>query len=536
MCRVSYLDAEEGPQAEAEARVVGSVLVFRDISGRRRAERALREAGAILRSFYDTAPVMMGVVEVVDDDILHLTDNDATGRFFGTDPERLAGRRASELGVPPDHLREWVRRYRESERTGQPVRFEYERVWGRSCQSLYDNPRSFMDAVHPDDRERVRADVLERQSRGEQIDKEYRVVRPDGSIRWVRDRAFPVKNAEGQFYRLVGIIDDFTERKKAEEALKEANRRKDEFLATLAHELRNPLAPIRNAVELMRRANGDGAMTEMARSMMERQVGQMVRLVDDLLDISRITRGKLHLRRERIELAPVVRSAVEASRPVIDAHAHDLTVTLPPEPIHLEADPIRLAQVFSNLLNNAAKYTESGGHIWLTAERRGAGVGVAVRDTGIGIAAEHLPHVFEMFSQAAPALERSQGGLGIGLALVQGLVELHGGSVEARSAGPGKGSELTLRLPALEKPVPARQEPSGGGEILGAGPKCRILVADDLGDSADSLTLVLRLAGHEVQTAHDGLEAVQAAAVFRPDVVLLDIGMPKMNGYPHRGR
>jgi CheY-like chemotaxis protein len=196
----------------------------------------------------------------------------------------------------------------------------------------------------------------------------------------------------------------------------------------------------------------------------------------------------------------------------------------------VQADPIRLAQVFANLLNNAAKYTERGGHIWLTVEQEGARVATTVRDTGIGIAAEHLPHLFEMFSQVAPALDRSQGGLGIGLALVRALVELHGGSVEARSAGPGRGSEFTVWLPVAEAPT-ASSEPSADGAKSSAGPRRRILVADDLRDSVDSLSLVLRMAGHEVQTAHDGLEAVQAAAAFRPDVVLLDIGMPKMNGY-----
>jgi PAS domain S-box-containing protein len=323
----------------------------------------------------------------------------------------------------------------------------YEQVWGRSCQSLYDNPRSFLDAIHPDDRERVRREVLENQSRGEQMDKEYRIVRPDGSIRWVRDRAFPVRDASGKFYRLVGIIDDFTERKYAEEALKEADRRKDEFLATLAHELRNPLAPIRNAVELLRRANGNQAVMETARSMMERQVIQLVRLVDELLDVSRITNGKLLLRKERVELSAVVSSALESSRPLIDLLSHELRVTLPKEPIAFHADPIRLAQVFANLLNNAAKYTDRGGRIWFCAQQQGDELTVSVRDTGIGIAAAHLPRLFEMFSQAVPALERSQGGLGIGLALVRGVVELHGGKVEAKSAGPGQGSEFIVRLP-----------------------------------------------------------------------------------------
>jgi CheY-like chemotaxis protein len=323
---------------------------------------------------------------------------------------------------------------------------------------------------------------------------------------------------------------DLIQRIQFEQALQEADRRKDEFLATLAHELRNPLAPIRNAVELMRRANGEITLLEQARSMLERQVAQMVRLVDDLLDISRITRGKLQLRKERVEVAAVLRSAVEATRPLIDAQAHQLTISLPSEPIHLDADPIRLAQIFSNLLNNAAKYTEKGGHIWLTAKREDSEAVVSVRDTGIGIAAEHLPNLFEMFSQVEPALNRSQGGLGIGLSLVKGLTELHGGRVEAHSDGPGKGSEFIVRMGIVDKPVSALPQPVPGTKPH-SGPERRILVVDDNRDAADSLVMMLRMMGHETATAYDGIEAVQAAAAFRPDVVLLDIGLPKMNGY-----
>jgi PAS domain S-box-containing protein len=407
----------------------------------------------------------------------------------------------------------------------------YERVWGRSCQSLYEQPRSFLDAVHPDDQERVRITVLEKQSRGEPTDKEYRVVRPDGSVRWVRDQAFPVRDATGRVYRMVGISEDITERKTAQEVLKEADRRKDEFLAILAHELRNPLAPIRNAVHVLRMKDLPEPKLYSARDVIDRQVQQMVRLIDELLDISRITRGKMQLRKERIDLASAIHSAVEAARPVIDMQGHELNVALPSDMIHLDGDPIRLAQIFSNLLNNAAKYTEKGGHIWLTVERQGGEAVVSVRDTGIGIAADHLPRLFEMFSQVAPALDRSHGGLGIGLALVRGLVELHGGSVVADSAGPHRGSEFTVRLPILETKVQARQDPSEDDKTSCSGPKCRILVADDLRDSADSLAIMLRLAGHDIQTAYDGLEAVQAAATFQPDVILLDVGMPKMNGY-----
>jgi len=407
----------------------------------------------------------------------------------------------------------------------------YEQVWGRSCRSLYEQPRSFLDAVHPDDRERVRVAALEKHARGESTDEEYRVVRPDGSVRWVRDRGFPVRDAGGRVYRMVGIAEDITDKKRAEESLKEADRRKNEFLATLAHELRNPLAPIRIGLELLRRGQGNAAATDQACGMMERQVSQMVRLIDDLLDISRITRGRLQLRKERVELAAAVRNAVETSRPLVEASNHQLAIRLPPDPIYLNADPTRLAQVFSNLLNNAAKYTDRGGRIWLTADQRDHEVVVRVRDTGIGIPEEHLPGIFEAFSQTAPALERSQGGLGIGLSLVRGLVELHGGAVDAHSEGPAKGSEFVVRLPIIETSASPVQPPGREPEKARGRTKHRILVVDDSRDAADSLAMMLRLMGHELAVAHDGLEAVQAATAFRPDVVLLDIGMPKMNGY-----
>jgi CheY-like chemotaxis protein len=238
--------------------------------------------------------------------------------------------------------------------------------------------------------------------------------------------------------------------------------------------------------------------------------------------------GKLPLRKERVELAAVVQSALEASRPLLESGHHQLTVTVSAEPILLEADPTRLSQVVSNLLNNAAKYTEKAGHVWLTAGQEGEEAVISVRDTGVGIEPGHLPSIFEMFSQVAPALERSQGGLGIGLSLVRGIVELHGGRVEARSAGPGKGSEFVVRLPVVRLGALA---PEPRGEAAAAVRLCRILVVDDNRDAADSLALMLRLMGHEVETAGDGLEAVQAAAASRPDLLLLDIGLPRMNGY-----
>jgi PAS domain S-box-containing protein len=312
------------------------------------------------------------------------------------------------------------------------------------------------------------------------------------------------------------------------QALRDADRRKDEFLATLAHELRNPLAPLRNGLEVMKLAKGDADATEQVRTMMERQLSQMVHLVDDLLDLSRISRGKIELRKERVELAKVVQHAVETSRPLIEAGGHHLTISMPPGPIYVDADVTRLAQVFSNLLNNAAKYTERGGQIHLNILRQGQKAVVSVRDNGLGIPPAMLPHVFEMFTQVDRNLERSQGGLGIGLSIVKRLVEMHGGDVEVKSDGHGRGSEFTVRLPIVLTIVPPGD---GDGELNLPSNRRRILVVDDNKDSAMSLALMLKLLGNEAKTAHDGLQALDVAETFRPELILLDIGMPRLNGY-----
>ena len=314
------------------------------------------------------------------------------------------------------------------------------------------------------------------------------------------------------------------------ERLRDSDRRKDEFLATLAHELRNPLAPIRNALQIIQIAGNNGPAVEQARAMMERQLGQMVRLIDDLLDVSRISRGKFELRKERIELAAVIKSAVDTAQPLIDAAGHQLTVSGSARPVYLDADPVRLAQVFSNLLNNAAKYMERGGKIWLSVTPADGDVVVSVRDTGIGIPAEALPTIFDMFSQVDHSLERAQGGLGIGLTLVKQLLEMHGGRIEAKSEGSGKGSEFIAHLPVVNV-APPREATDPAEQPRARTPSCRILVADDNRDAAESMSMVLRLMGNEVRTVHDGLQAVEEAAAFRPDVVLLDIGMPHLNGY-----
>ncbi len=310
--------------------------------------------------------------------------------------------------------------------------------------------------------------------------------------------------------------------------LRDADRRKDEFLATLAHELRNPLAPIRNGLQVIRLTGSENIVIDETRAMMERQLNQMIRLVDDLLDVSRITRDKLHLKKQPIELAAVVRSAVETSLPLIEQAGHTISVSLPPTPIYVDADLTRLAQVFLNLLNNSAKYTQPGGRIWLVAESFESEVSVKVRDNGLGIPAEALPRIFQMFSQVDRNMEMAQGGLGIGLTLVRRLVEMHGGTVDAHSDGPGHGSEFTVRLPILKKaqvvaPLPTITD--------GLPAKRRILIVEDNQDSAMSLSTMLKLMGNETHTAHDGLAAVEAAEQFRPDMILLDIGLPKMNGY-----
>jgi CheY-like chemotaxis protein/two-component sensor histidine kinase len=316
-----------------------------------------------------------------------------------------------------------------------------------------------------------------------------------------------------------------------ENELRELDQRKDEFLATLAHELRNPLAPLRNGLEVMRLASGNADMVAKARSMMERQLSQMVRLVDDLLDVSRVSRGKIELRRGDIELAEVLRNAIETSQPLMTERHHQLIARIPLERIIVNGDLTRLSQVFWNLLNNAAKYTDTAGRVELSVEAGHGKVAVRVKDNGIGIPANMRARVFDIFTQVDHSLEKAQGGLGIGLSIAKRLVEMHGGTIEVRSDGPRKGSEFIVTLPArIEADAPQAQaqvEPSS----CSIGPRRRILVADDNPDSATTLSIMLEVLGNEVRIAHDGEEAVKLAREFRPDAILLDIGMPRMNGY-----
>jgi PAS domain S-box-containing protein len=450
-------------------------ILFHDITVRKRAEDALRESEARFRALADASPALIYQFDP-DGSLMYLNQR-------GPD----AGDAAEAGG------------------------------WRAIVQA--DEMNAYLDEVSDGIRQRAA------------YNRRIRVPARDGGWRWFESHAAPWYSGDGLHRGYVGISLDITGAVQAEEeALKEADRRKDEFLATLAHELRNPLAPISNAVQLMRRPDGR-RQSDRVVEMVGRQVRQIVRLVDDLMEVSRITRGKIDLRMERVPIAEIVHSAVETSQLGIERAGHQLAVALPEEPLILQADRVRLTQVFANLLNNAAKYTDPGGRIWVEVWREDGMAVVSVRDTGIGIPAESLPRVFDMFAQAHRAVGRGQGGLGIGLTMVRSLVEMHYGTVEAHSGGSGLGSEFLVRLPlaaqdtAAERPGLAQSRP----DTPFAGQ--RILVVDDNRDAADTLGLLLEADGADVRVVYDGRSALSMAESFLPSSVLLDIGMPGMDGY-----
>ncbi len=480
------LDDSAAPITNDRGRVTGVVLIFRDITERRKTERALAcalaEADKSLVYADDIIKTLREPFMVLNVDLRVKTANRAFYDWFRVSKEDTENRLVYDLG------------------NGQ---------WDiPGLPKLLDQVLSRNESVHD-----------------YEVEHSFPILGRKTML--LNARPFPTDSKHPELI-LLAVEDVSALRERADE-LAEASRHKDEFLATLAHELRNPLAPIRNAVHTLGIEGLKESGAKRARDVIDRQVAVMVRLIDDLLDVSRISRNTLDLRRERVELGAVLESAVESSRPLIEQMGHELTVSLPATPLRIYADPVRLAQVFMNLLNNAAKYTNLGGHIWLTAEREGSDAVVSVRDNGVGIPSEMLSRVFEMFRQVDRSSEQSQGGLGIGLTLVRRLVDMHDGSIEARSDGPDKGSEFIVRIPLT--PPPLESPPTSDGTVAKALIDCRILVVDDNKDSADSLGTLLQLKGNDVRTAYDGLEAVEVAESFRPELVLLDIGLPKLNGY-----
>lgn len=461
-----------------------------------------------------------------------ITERDRAERRAATDYEQLrASERRLRLALDAGRMGVWDWNIA----TGQVTWSEnLEPIHGMAPGSFAGTIEGVEALVHPEDRELVKRAIARALEQGTGYDIEFRNRWPDTSVHWMAAKGTVRRDASGRPVRMIGVCTDVTERRRLEEELRQrageladADRRKDEFLAMLAHELRNPLTALTNALHLIGLGAAD---SERFLEISNRQVKQLVRLVDDLLDVARITQGKVALRKEIVPLADVIAAAVESVRPVIDARQHALTVSLPIRSIELEADRARLAQVIANLLGNAAKYTPTGGSIWLTAERLDDRVLVRVRDTGVGLEPELLPHVFDLFVQGAAAPDRAPGGLGIGLTIVRRLVEMHGGTVEARSPGVGLGSEFLLRLPArplpsvetVASPLPA-PAPSPAG--------LRVLVVEDNELTAESLALVLRLWGHEVYVAPDAALALELAAHHEPNVILSDIGLPGMDGY-----
>ena len=476
----------KAPMRDSSGRIVGLLGISRDITERKRSEESLRDSESRLGGILRRSSV--GIVQT-----------DAAGCMTLVNP-----RWCDMLG------------YTEKEVLGQTI-------------FAISHASSVAPSVAAFDR-------LAAGGADYQIEKAY--SRKDGSVLHAQSNVAALRSLEGKFLGLIAVVLDISERLRADEELRRlaaelsrADRRKDVFLATLAHELRNPLAPLRNGLQLMKLGASTNANTEQVRAMMDRQLSQLVRLVDDLLDVSRITEGKVELRKAVIDLKAVIHAALETSRPGVEQAGHELTIDLPHEPIIVDGDAARLAQVVSNLLNNSAKYTPRAGRIWLKAWREGNTVVVSVKDNGIGIPAGMIGQVFDMFTQVDRTLERTTGGLGIGLSLVKGLVHLHGGTIDARSEGEGLGSEFVVRLPVAmafdEVALPATILASEAVPFA----RLRILVVDDNVDAADSLGALVELLGHEVRIANDGEAGVAVASQFQPNMVLMDIGMPKLNGY-----
>lgn len=565
-----------------------------------------REAIGVLQTFYEHAPTLVGVVELIGTDVLHVYDNPGACRFLGVLPGQTEGRLESEIGVPPEQTAAWLARYQQSLERRSPVRFEFhagdgrwfavtvcpvierlptkqqfcflaedisewkdnaekairdqERLhvaleagrlafwdwdlvtgvmhYGGEWTKLFGFPEgklspSFTEwhsLLHPEDAGRVMEAIQANlDGRTPEFEAEYRMKTFSGEWLWVTSRGRVIeRDANQKPVRHVGVIEDIHEGRNTREQLRQVAQQKDEFLATLAHELRNPLAPIRTGLEIIKR-DPSGLMAQQARDMMDRQLSHLVRLIDDLLDVSRISLGRLELRKSHLEVRTIIDTAVEGSKPFVESRKHSLTVGIPDEPIFIFGDLTRLAQVVSNLINNSCKYTPEGGHIQVRISRLPNLVSIQVQDDGLGIPPEMLDKIFEMFGQVNRTLDRAQGGLGIGLALVRKLVELHGGTVQAESPGINRGATFTITLPQdpeAEVPVPKPlDEPATPIQSR------RILVIDDNVDAAESLSMFLQLSGHTTKVAYSPSVGLKLAQEFKPDMVFLDIGLPEMTGY-----
>ncbi len=473
------IDDSAAPIRDATGRIVGCVFVFRDLSERQRSQIALRESERRNRAIGESIEYGVWIC-------------DAQGRNTYASESFL-----QLVGLTQDECSEF----------------------------------GWTSILHPEDQETTVAAWHDCIRLGSRWDREYRVRGVDGRWHHILARGVPVRDEQDRISAWVGINLDISRLKSVEAELRDADRRKDEFLATLAHELRNPLATISYSLQILKKPLVDAETIALTNDMMERQVQHLVRLVDDLLDVSRVTHGKIELRLERVELAKVVARAVETAQPLIDARGHRMEISVPEPPLFLHADPVRLAQVISNVLTNAVKYTDRNGQIRLTARQHGQQAEIVVRDNGIGIAPHLLPHVFDLFVQADHSASKSQGGLGIGLTLVKNLLELHGGSIGVHSDGLGHGAAFTIHLPlAAEHPAqPIAAFPAYPQAPPSSG--LRLLVVDDNEDAARSLAMLLRFQGHDVQIACNGTAALGLAPVFSPDMALLDLGMPEMDGY-----
>lgn len=472
------------PMLDADGTVSGVIVQGLDMTEQRMAEanlvRVTQESERRKRLYETILSNTPDLAYVFDLDHRFTYANEGLLKMWGRTWDEAIGKTCLELGYEPWHAAMHDREIEEVKSTGKPLRGEvpFHGTFGRR---IYD----------------------------------YIFV--------------PVLNSDGQVEAVAGTTRDVTERKEAEESLRDADRKKDDFIALLAHELRNPLAPIRTGLQVIRLLDGQGVTTD-AREMMERQLGHMIRMIDDLLDVSRISRNKMELRLARVSMADVISNAMETAQPMIESAKHEFAVSLPNHDVYLNADLTRLSQVFSNLLTNSAKYTEPGGAIWLTGRVVDGGWVISVKDTGWGIPAESLPTIFDMFSQVNRNTELSAGGLGIGLALVKGLVEMHGGTVTVRSEGLGRGSEFTVWLPSSNPATNSHQVDEASPALLSNLINRRILVVDDNVDAAKSMAQMLKLLGNETMTAHDGIEAVDLASEYQPDLVLMDVGMPRLNG------